>query len=195
MFDYHAHIGKVTDNAIVCTSSLEEASFLSPFKYRSIGLLPGREGNIEEVGAYLEKGYFLGEIGLDRRFPDKNGQIDRFKRGLQLAKKYNTLITVHSVGYLDITLSLLRDMKISNFIFHSFTSSLLVAKEIERMGGYISLSPRAEKTKHFLEVIRNTHFLIESDMPTGKEEEERVSLFYKKLCTILDRDITFPSVF
>lgn len=195
MFDYHAHIGKVTDKALVCTSSLEEAHLLFPFKYRSIGLLPGREGNIEEVEEYLKKGYFLGEIGLDKRSGDKEGQIERFEKGLRLGKKYKTLVTIHSVGYLDVTLSLLRKYKLERFIFHSFTSSLEVAEEIERIGGYISLSPVAEKTKHFDEIIRKTHFLIESDMPTGEEEEERVSLFYTRLCTLLDKEIDFPSIF
>ncbi len=194
MFDYHAHIGKITDDAIVCTSSLEEAPLLSPFKYRSVGLLPGRNGNIEETENYLEKGYFLGEIGLDKRFPDKNGQIIRFRKGLEMAKKYNTLVTIHSVGYLDVTLSLLREIRPDRFIFHSFTSSLEVAREIEKLGGFISLSPKAEGTKHFSALIKNTHFLIETDMETGDEEEKTLSSFYKTLCTLLDKDVVFPSL-
>lgn len=168
---------------------------MSPFKYRSVGLLPGRSGNIEEAEDYLEKGYFLGEIGLDKRFPDKEGQIIRFRKGLEIAKKYKTLVTIHSVGYLDVTLALLREIRPERFILHSFSSSLEVAGEIEKLGGFISLSPKAQRTKHFSSLIKNTHFLIETDMETGDEEKKTLSSFYSTLCTLLDKDVVFPSLF
>ncbi len=194
MFDYHAHIGKVTDKAYVCTSSLGEAHLLSPFKYKAVGLLPGEEGNIEEIEDYVRKGYGVGEIGLDKRFPDKEGQIKRFRKGLEIAKKYDALVTVHSVGYLDVTLSLLKETKTNRFIFHSFSSSLEVASTIEKMGGFISLSPRSIYQKSFYPLINNTRFLIESDMPTGEEEEKTLDNFYAKICNILDREIVFPDI-
>lgn len=194
MFDYHAHIGKVTDKAYVCTSSLGEAHLLSPFKYKAVGLLPGEEGNIEEIEDYVRKGYGVGEIGLDKRFPDKEGQIKRFRKGLEIAKKYDALVTVHSVGYLDVTLSLLKETKNNRFIFHSFSSSLEVASTIEKMGGFISLSPRSIYQKSFYPLINNTRFLIESDMPTGEEEEKTLDNFYAKICNILDREIVFPDI-
>lgn len=194
MFDYHAHIGKPKDNAYVCTSSPDEAVFLSPFRYRAAGLLPGREGNIEELEKYAAIGYGIGEIGLDRRFPEREKQIENFKKGLIIAKEYKALVTVHSVGYTALTLSILREIKPEKFIFHSFTGSLETAREIERLGGYISLSPKAKKTKHFFSLIHNTNFLIESDLPTGPEEEKVVESFYLELCNMLDREIIFPSV-
>lgn len=194
MFDYHAHIGKPKDNAYVCTSSLDEAVFLSPFRYRAAGLLPGREGNIEELEKYAAIGYGIGEIGLDRRFPEMEMQIANFKKGLMIAREYNSLVTVHSVGYTALTLSILRDLKPERFIFHSFTGSLETAREIERLGGYISLSPKARNIKHFVSLIHNTNFLIESDLPTGEEEERVVESFYLELCNMLDREIVFPSV-
>ena len=194
MFDYHAHIGKPKDNAYVCTSSPDEAVFLSPFSYKAAGLLPGREGNIEELEKYAAIGYGIGEIGLDRRFPEIEKQIENFKKGLIIAKEYKALVTVHSVGYTALTLSILREIKPEKFIFHSFTGSLETAREIERLGGYISLSPKAKKTKHFFSLVHNTNFLIESDLPTGPEEEKVIENFYLELCNMLDRELIFPSV-
>lgn len=167
---------------------------MSPFRYRSVGLLPGRDGDIREIEDYARLGYGVGEIGLDRRFPDKQGQIERFRKGLETARKYDALVTVHSVGWLDVTLSLLREYKGIRFIFHSFPSSLEIAKEIEKLGGYISLSPRAVRQKSFSSLIHNTRFLIESDMPTGEEEEKAVDEFYTYLCSLLEKEITFPSI-
>lgn len=194
MFDYHAHIGMPTENAYVCTSSPDEAVFLSPFRYKAAGLLPGWDGDIMRLEEYASLGYGIGEIGLDRRFPELEKQIANFRKGLMLARRYKSLVTVHCVGHTGLALDILKDLKPESFIFHSFTGSLETAREIERLGGYISLSPKSKNTKHFLSLIHNTHFLIESDMPTGPEEEKCTENFYLELCSLLGREIVFPDV-
>lgn len=194
MFDYHAHRGLLTDKAYVCTSSPLEAPLIREYKYKACGLLPGERGRVEEIEEWVKEGYGVGEIGLDKRFGDLNTQIDNFKSSLLIAKHYSVPVTIHAVGHIDIVLSLLKEIKPPLFIFHSFHSSLQVAREIERMGGYISLSPNAVKTKHFLSLIKDTSFLIETDMPTGKEEEEKLNELYNYISTILNRELTFPSI-
>ncbi len=194
MFDYHAHRGILTDEAYVCTSSPLEAPLIEGYKYRACGLLPGSDGNIEDIIPWVEKGYGVGEIGLDRRFGNLEKQVENFKKGLLIAKHYSVPLTIHAVGHLDIVISIVKEIKPPLFIFHSFHSSLEVAREIEKMGGYISLSPGVVETKHFLSLIKNTSFLIESDMPTGKEEEEKLKSLYTYISDILDRELTFPSI-
>ncbi len=194
MFDYHAHRGLLTDKAYVCTSSPLEAPLIREYKYKACGLLPGEEGDIEEIIPWVEEGYAVGEIGLDRRFDNLEKQVENFKKGLLIAKRYSAPVTIHAVGHLDIVLSLVKEIKPPLFIFHSFHSSLEFAREVEKEGGYISLSPREVKTKHFLSLIKNTSFLIESDMPTGKEEESAVKSLYTYISNILERELSFPSI-
>ncbi len=194
MFDYHAHIGKPSDEAYICTSRIEEAPLLYPYRYKAVGLLPPNTGDIEYLEEYASRGYGIGEVGLDRRFPDMEFQVEQFRKALRIAKRHHSLVTVHSVGCPGLTLEILSEMKVECFIMHSFTYSLETAREIGRLGGYISLSPKAVKTKHFSSLIHNTSFLIESDMPAGEDEKKALMDFYLYLCSLLDRDITFPSI-
>ena len=195
MFDYHAHIGVPTDNAIVCTSKPGEEVMLQPFRHRSIGLLPPYTEGLDRIEEYAEMGYAVGEIGLDRRFGDKEKQIEVFRKALEIAVRHHSLITIHCVGWLDVMLSLLSQYRPECFIFHSFTSSPEVAREIQRLGGYISLSPQSMKSRHFLSVIESiAPFLIETDMPTGPKQEQVLSGLYEYLCITLDRTLSFPAI-
>ena len=195
MFDYHAHIGRPTDNALVCTSKPGEEVQLSPFRHRSIGLLPPYTEGLERMEEYAEMGYAVGEIGLDRRFGDREKQMEVFRTALGIAVRHHSLVTIHCVGMLDVMLSILREYRPERFIFHSFTSSPEIAHEIEKLGGYISISPVSVKSRHFRDVITSTRsFLIETDMPTGPEEERTLAALYAFLCRTLDRELSFPAI-
>ncbi len=195
MFDYHAHIGVPTENALVCTSKPGEEMLLTPFRYRSIGLLPPYSDGTEKIEEYAEMGYAVGEIGLDRRFGDRDGQITVFRKCLETAVRHHSLITIHCVGMLDVMLSILREYRPERFIFHSFTSSPEIAREIRKLGGYISISPLSLRSRHFSAVITSLDsFLIETDMPTGPEEEKTLAALYDYLCRILDRELSFPAI-
>lgn len=195
MFDYHAHIGVPTENALVCTSKPGEEVLLSPFRHPSIGLLPPYTEGLDKIEEYAGMGYAVGEIGLDRRFGDREKQIEVFRTALDIAVRHRSLVTIHCVGMLDVLLSILREYRPERFIFHSFTSSPDIAREIEKLGGYISLSPMSARSRHFKEVITSTDsFLIETDMPTGPEEEKTLASFYAFLCRTLDRELSFPAI-
>ncbi len=190
MFDAHAHIGVPTDNAYVCTSTPEEASLLTPYRYKAAGLLPPNEGEITKLEEYAEAGWGIGEIGIDRRFPDRTGQIERFREALLIAKRHHSLVTIHAVGWTDVLLSVLEDIKPERFLVHSFSSSTEVAERIISLGGAISLSPKSKRSKHFDSLIHTLpFFLTETDMPTGKEEENVLRLFNNELSEILQRDL------
>ena len=195
MFDYHAHIGVPTENAIVCTSKPGEEALLSPFRHPSIGLLPPYTEGLDKIEEYAGMGYAVGEIGLDRRFGEREKQIEVFRTALDIAVRHRSLVTIHCVGMLDVLLSILREYRPERFIFHSFTSSPDIAREIEKLGGYISISPGSVKSRHFKEVITSLDsFLIETDMPTGPEEEKTLSALYDFLCRTLDRELSFPAI-
>ena len=190
MFDSHCHIGIKSNKGYVCTSKIEEYPFSSNFKYFSCVLLPGEEGDISLLEEWAKKGFGIGEVGLDRRFGEKEKQIKRFILAIKIAKKYDALLTIHAVGMTDLLLSILKEEKPRRFIVHSFSSSTEVAKEIMKLGGVISLSPNVEKTKHFNSLVSSLpYFLTETDLPTGEEEEKVLKEWNKKLSIMLERDI------
>lgn len=191
MFDAHAHIGIPTDNAYVCSSKTEEAPLLAPYKYKAAGLLPPADDDISRLEEYAEMGWGIGEVGIDRRFPDKEGQIERFRTAVLIAKRHHSLLTIHAVGWTDALLSVLRDTKPERFLVHSFSSSIEVAREIISLGGVISLSPKSKRAKSFDTLIHSLpFFLTETDMPTGEEEEKVLHDFNTELSGILQRDIS-----
>ncbi len=190
MFDAHAHLGLPSDNAYVCSSFPGEIPLLGNYRYKAAGLLPPHGGDVEILEEYAERGWGIGEVGIDRRFPDRDGQIRVFRRALEIAKRHHSLVTVHSVGWTDVTLSLLREIKPERFIVHSFSSSFGVAKEIISLGGTISLSPKSKKCRDFSLLIHKLpFFLTETDMPTGPEEEKELLSFNTELSLILQRDL------
>lgn len=179
MFDAHAHIGIATDNALVNTTSGEEARNAKGFKYLAAGLLYPNS-DLELYEELLKRGLYSGEIGIDKRFPEKDKQIKVFKEALSIAKSYDRLITIHAVGYIDELLKCIDEIKPKKFIVHGFTGSFETAQEITKRGGFISLSPRALKAKSFKELL-TLPFLVESDMITGKEEMEALSNLIKTI--------------
>ncbi len=190
MFDAHAHLGLPCDNAYVCSSFPGEIPLLGEYRYKAAGFLPPHEGDVGILEEYAERGWGIGEIGIDRRFPDKEGQIAVFRRALGIAKRHHSLVTVHSVGWTDVTLSLLREIKPERFIVHSFSSSYEVAKEIISLGGTISLSPKSKRCRDFTLLIHKLpFFLTESDMPTGPEEEKILFDFNTELSILLQKDL------
>ncbi len=194
MFDAHAHLGRPTDNAYVCSSFPGEIPLLGKYRYKAAGILPPHPGDISVIEEYAEKGWGVGEVGIDRRFPDKEGQTARFREALLIAERHHSLVTIHSVGWTEVTLSLLREIKPERFIIHSFSSSLEVAKEIISLGGTISLSPKSKRCRDFAAIIHTLpFFLTETDMPTGPEEEETLLAFNTELSEILQRDLVNDS--
>lgn len=179
-----------SNKGYVCTSKIDEFSFAKNYKYFSCGLLPGEEGDIFLLEEWAKKGYGIGEVGLDKRFGEKEKQIERFINAIKIAKKHDSLLTIHSVCMLDILLSILKEERPKRFIIHSFSSSIEIANEIMKLGGVISLSPKAKKTKHFNNLVLSLpYFLTETDLPTGEEEENVLRKWNEELSIMLNRDI------
>lgn len=190
MFDCHAHPGLPSSSALVCTASTFEVDVLSLFPYSSLGSLPGRESSLVALEEWAEHSSFLGEVGLDRRYPDKEEQIQFFSSALSIAKSHGCLVTIHQVGWMDALLREIKAVGIKGFLIHGFTGSIESAREIERMGGIVSLSPSFSRTKGFSSFIKSgLPFLTESDMETGEEEEKALREWNTFLSGILDRDI------
>jgi TatD DNase family protein len=151
-----------------------------PFIYAAVGVHP-HEANlyddalerklIEMTGH--EKVVGWGEIGLDYYYDNSPRDVQRkvFSRQVELARKCNLPIIIHTRDAEDDTIAILRDAPpgISGVI-HCFTGTQNLAETAIRMGFYISFSGVLTfKTAGDLrEVARNTpldKILIETDCP------------------------------
>ena len=192
MFNCHAHPGLYTKNALVCTARVDEISKLTQFPYRSLGSLPGFNTDFSIIENWAEKEAFIGEIGVDKRFDNKELQFSVLSDILSIAEEHNNIVTFHQVGWTDEFLNTVFSFHLRGFIIHGFTGSYEIYNEVGKHGGLVSLSPRAEKTKFFSTLKERgiTYpFLTETDSETGIEEIKTLKTWNDKLSLIFDRDI------
>ena len=186
MFDAHAHKGdECSATALVCSSSEREYEALLDCPFRALGTIP--EGGLNPDMAVLEKaastGFHIGEIGLDRRYDGIPRQEEIFRTALEIARRYDRLAVIHSVRMNQRVLEIIREMGIHRFLMHGYTGSAEQASAFIREGGIISLSPRAERTRHFKALI-TLPFVTETDMRTGKEEEAALLAWNERLSAL-----------
>ncbi|MGN0907491.1 MAG: TatD family hydrolase [Bullifex sp.] len=182
MFDSHAHIGIMTENAIIASSRPCEWESVMTFPHHAIGLLAPEEEYLKEFrkAVLSSETCLIGEVGLDRRNPSPY-QKTFFDETLKLSVSTGKHLVIHQVGMTQLLLEMLRSFSpLPPFIVHGFTGSAETANEIRKLGGIISLSPRCERTKHFCRLLE-MDFLIETDMPSGREQTQTLRMWYKKI--------------
>ena len=190
MFDAHAHPGaSIKDNALVCSVSGSEYAALASYKYRAAGTLAlsGDSPDFTLMERYASSGFHIGEIGLDRRYPDEDKQEMIFRQALEIARRYDRLAIIHTVREYGKTLSILKEMKIGKFLLHGYTGSADMARLFIRLGGIISLGPGAERTRSF-KALLTLPFVTETDMAVGEEEENVLIGWNRKLSLLTGTD-------
>lgn len=146
--------------------------------YTSIGVHPenveGLESNyisqLEEL-AKNKKVVAIGEIGLDYYWTKetKEQQLKVFEEQLILANKLNLPVIVHSREATQDCMELLKNHKPKGVV-HCFSGSAETAKEILKLGMYISFTgvltfPKSLKAQEALMVVDNDKLLLETDCP------------------------------
>lgn len=110
----------------------------------------------------------IGEIGIDYNKPYLDLQKELFTRQLELAKRYNLPIIIHSVkAYSDI-LGILKKLKINRGIIHGFNANAIIAHEFTKLGfllGIGSLISQDSRIKQCIAEIPLEYLVIESDAP------------------------------
>ena len=138
---------------IGCTLKRSELSMkLSeryPFIYAAVGIhpsdvnaLPG--DYLERLRGWLadEKVVAIGEIGLDYHYDNvvRSRQQQVFAEQLELAASAGKPVIIHSRDATEDTLSILKKYKGISGVTHCFSGSAQTAKEILRLGLYISFT-------------------------------------------------------
>lgn len=129
----------------------------------------------QEINEYLLKLPYeqiigLGEIGLDRNYPDKAGQLELLRKQLGIAKDLELPTLYHLVGRDYDFIKLHKKIKLENMkIMHGFNSSYEVFKELDKLAFYFSLSKRIlanpQSRKTVKAILESKRFFLESDAP------------------------------
>ncbi len=151
--------------------------------YTTVGIHPSDtrflssvEENLAEIEELIlnpeSRAVALGEIGLDYHYPDtdKTKQMEYFLAQMEMAKRLSVSVVIHDREAHEDIMNVLRRYPEVTGILHSYSGSVEMAKELIKMGYYISFSgtltfTNARKPKEVAEVVPHERVLIETDAP------------------------------
>ena len=114
----------------------------------------------------------IGEIGLDRTYAKDEEhfriQSKIFRKMLDLAERTALPISVHSRGSAPELVEILHTSSVGHVLFHWYSGSLEILKEIIGNGYLITVGPSLLYSKHIQDVVKNTPIeciLTETDGP------------------------------
>lgn len=159
------------------------------FVYPALGLHPWNiqdsevDQNLEFIAANIDKMVAIGEIGLDyhkkvRAKAGKDLQKSVLKEILKIAKANNKPVIIHSRYAWRDAFSLVEEAQIEDAVFHWYTGTSSVLRDIVSQGYYISASPAVEYHEEHRRAIKEIpleRLLLETDSPVvygrGRELE------------------------
>lgn len=113
----------------------------------------------------------LGEIGLDYHYPEPPRDVQRevFIRQLEIAKRLEKPVIIHSRDACADTLDILREYKPCG-VLHCFSGSAETAREVVKLGMYIGFTgvltfKNSKKAKAACEAVPIDRLLLETDCP------------------------------
>lgn len=151
------------------------------FIYASVGLHPNdaqaaddTAGTVEMLKRHLEnpKVLAIGEIGLDYHWDEPSREVQKkwFEIQLCLAEETGYPVIIHDRDAHGDTMEIIRKHPKVTGIFHSFSGSPEMAKELVDRGYYISFSgvltfKNAAKLPEVAKAVPTDRMLIETDCP------------------------------
>lgn len=155
--------------------------------FATVGLHPEHcnEENVDLQFIYdlakSKKVVAVGEIGLDYHYEgtNKENQKKHFVEQIKIANELKLPVAIHSRDADMDMLEILKNNVIENgFVMHCFSSSPEIAKEILKLGGYISLSgtvtfKNARNPIEVAKLVPLDKLLVETDSPYLSPEPNR----------------------
>ena len=208
----NAGVNKIIVNGCNMKSNLEVLDLVNKYDivYGAIGFHPTElDGYNDDCLKWLEehinddKIVALGEIGLDYHYDntDKLLQKDVFKKQLQIAKKHNKPIIVHSRDSIQDTYNIMKQYSLCGSL-HCYSGSLEMAREFIKLGYMIGVGGVVtyRNAKNIVDVIKNIdmeYILLETDSPYLAPEPYRgkvntscnIPIIANKIALIKDIDI------
>lgn len=112
----------------------------------------------------------IGEIGLDYHYEKNENQKDFFIKQLQLARKYNKPVVIHSRDAAEDTINIIKDYFDLKISFHCFSYSKQIAEYLIKNGVKLGIGGvlTFKNSKNLKEIVKSfdlSSFLIETDSP------------------------------
>ena len=167
---------------------LELAEKYSGLVYPALGLHPWSLGHMDPAQLDLNLSFIeenaslavgIGEVGMDyhkrvKAVADKERQKEAFRSVLEIAKRHDKAVSVHSRYSWKDCFDLVRDSGVSKAVFHWYTGFSNVLREIIAQGLFISATPAAEYHDEHRRAIKDSPLsilLLETDTPVtyGRE--------------------------
>ena len=159
-----------------------------PFVYGMIGVHPDEVGDLNEENfarmeqlLHEEKIVAVGEIGLDYYWDKESHEIQKewFIRQLQLARKLNMPVNIHSRESAADTMEIMKEYAADlKAIIHCYSYSKEMAEEYVKMGyllgiGGVVTFKNAKKLKEVVKAVPLSHLVLETDCPYLAPEPNR----------------------
>lgn len=158
---------------------LSLAQAYTGFIYPAIGLHPwnlkGSEinRNLEFIEAHIAQAVGIGEIGLDyhkkvRAVAEKDLQKYALTELLKIAKAYKKPVVIHSRYAWRDALSLVEEAELEKAVFHWYTGTSSVLRDIVSQGYFISATPAVEYHEEHRRAVKEIpldRLLLETDSP------------------------------
>ena len=150
-----------------------------PFFYAAVGIHPHEASSMNEEAlqklrslAAKEKVVAIGEIGLDYyyAFSPREVQKEAFRRQMALARELNLPVIVHDRDAHENSMEIVRAFPDVRGVFHCYSGSLEMAKELVRLGWYLSFTgavtfKNARKAPEVVAWIPEDRLMVETDCP------------------------------
>ena len=197
MFDTHAHLFKEyyteeeiekivsSFNGYIIVSGTDDNSNreILNLKYENIYITLGihpedalnyKDSDIDFIVNNLNnsKVVGIGEIGLDYHYGKENRdkQIELFVKQLDIARKYNLPVIIHSRDAINDTINILKNYKDLKKILHCYSGSLESAKELIKLDTYFGVGGvlTFKNSTNLVQTIKEIpldRIVIETDSP------------------------------
>ena len=176
--DINEVINKMKDNIIIVSGTnkddIKEVIELCKYKnvYGTIGIYPTEELDLKIIEDNInnKKIVGIGEIGLDYHLEhNKEEQISKFIKQLDLARKYNKCVVIHTRDAIQDTYDILKNYKDLKKVIHCYSGSLEMAREFIKIGCRLGiggvLTFKNSKLKDVVKEIDLKYILLETDSP------------------------------
>lgn len=160
---------------------LEIAEMYKSFVFPALGCHPQNLGettetiehNLKFIEDNIDIAVAIGEIGLDyhkkvRQRTDKDTQHRVLKDVLEIARKFDKPISVHSRYSWRDCLNIVRESQVQKAVFHWYSGPLSVLSELHMAGYFTSATPAVEYGAEHALAIGETpldNLMLETDTP------------------------------